>query len=149
MDFPAYQLTPVPITHKMIDAIGATPIEAYMGRDLLCIFENEFVIKSLKPDMEKLKQLDGLLLQVTAKATTTDCISRSFAPKLNVYEDPVCGSGHCHIVPYWADKLQKDTIVAYQCSDRGGMLYCKRNGDRVILSGKAVLYSIADIKIQY
>ena len=149
MDFPAYQLTPVPITHKMIDAIGVTPIEAYMGRDLLCIFENEFVIKSLKPDMEKLKQLDGLLLQVTAKATTTDCISRSFAPKLNVYEDPVCGSGHCHIVPYWSDKLQKDTIVAYQCSDRGGMLYCKRNGDRVILSGKAVLYSIADIKIQY
>ena len=85
MDFPAYQLTPVPITHKMIDAIGVTPIEAYMGRDLLCIFENEFVIKSLKPDMEKLKQLDGLLLQVTAKATTIYLIYRSFATKFNFY----------------------------------------------------------------
>ncbi len=148
MDFPAYSLKPVPVTQKMTEAIGAEPLEAYMGRDLLCVFENEDILRGLKPNMEKLKQLDGLLLQATAKATETDCISRSFAPKLNVLEDPVCGSGHCHIVPYWANKLQKNSIVAYQASERGGMLYCRYNGSRVILSGKAVLYSIADLKIE-
>ena len=70
----------------MEDAIGARPVEAYMGRDLLCIFESEDVVRGLSPDMEKLKALDGLLLQVTAKGREYDCVSRSFAPKLNVPE---------------------------------------------------------------
>lgn len=87
----------------MIDAIGAVPTEAYMGRDLLCVFDHADTIRNLTPDMDKLLKLDGLLLQVTAPGETTDSISRSFAPKLNVTEDPVCGSGHCHIVPYWAE----------------------------------------------
>ncbi|WP_251444191.1 PhzF family phenazine biosynthesis protein [Veillonella intestinalis] len=73
-------------------------------------------------------------------------MSRSFAPKLNVPEDPVCGSGHCHIVPYWAEKLQKDSVVAYQASKRGGTLYCSMQGTRVILAGKAALYAIAELK---
>ena len=93
MDFPAYELKPKEVTSAMEDAIGARPVEAYMGRDLLCIFESEDVVRGLSPDMEKLKTLDGLLLQVTAKGREYDCVSRSFAPKLNVPEDPVCGSG--------------------------------------------------------
>ncbi len=84
---------------------------------------------------------------MTAKGENTDCISRSFAPKLNVVEDPVCGSGHCHIVPYWSKKLQKEDIVAYQASKRGGTLYCKVVGDRIKMSGKAALYSVAEINI--
>lgn len=147
MDFPAYQLKPVEITQEMIDAIGAAPIEAYMGRDLLCVFENESVIESLNPDIDKVKQLDGLLLQTTANGTVTDCTSRTFGPKLGIGEDPVCGSGHCHIIPYWADKLKKNEIQARQASSRGGMLYCRLEGERVKLSGKAVIYSEADIKI--
>ncbi|MGM9533008.1 PhzF family phenazine biosynthesis protein [Intestinibacter sp.] len=147
MDFPAYDLKPVEITEKMIDAIGAKPVEAYMGRDLLCIFDDEKTVRELKPDMEKLKTIDGLLLQVTAAGKDVDCVSRSFAPKMNVDEDPVCGSGHCHIAPYWLNKLNKDSIVAYQASKRGGVLYCSQEGDRVKLSGKAVVYSIADINI--
>ncbi len=147
MDFPAYDLKPVEITEKMIEAIGATPVEAYMGRDLLCIFNNEETVKELKPDMDKLKEIEGLLLHVSAKCKDFDCISRSFAPKLNVIEDPVCGSGHCHIVPYWADKLSKNNIVAYQASKRGGTLYCTMEGSRINISGKATLYSIADINI--
>ncbi|MGN1032035.1 MAG: PhzF family phenazine biosynthesis protein, partial [Intestinibacter sp.] len=94
-----------------------------------------------------LKTIDGLLLQVTAAGKDVDCVSRSFAPKMNVDEDPVCGSGHCHIAPYWLNKLNKDSIVAYQASKRGGVLYCSQEGDRVKLSGKAVVYSIADINI--
>lgn len=100
MDFPAYQLEPVKISDEMIEAIGAEPSEAYMGRDLLCIFDDEDTVRNLSPEMEKIKKLPGLLLQVTAKGEEFDCVSRSFAPKLNVAEDPVCGSGHCHIVPY-------------------------------------------------
>ena len=131
----------------MIQAIGATPTEAYVARDLLCIFDKAEIVKNLQPDMEKLKQLQGLLLQVTAKGENTDCISRSFAPKLNIAEDPVCGSGHCHIVPYWSKKLQKNDIVAYQASERGGTLYCSIVGDRIKMAGKAALYSIAEVYI--
>lgn len=145
MDFPAYELKPKEVTSTMEDAIGARPVEAYMGRDLLCIFESEDVVRGLSPDMEKLKALDGLLLQVTAKGREYDCVSRSFAPKLNVPEDPVCGSGHCHIVPYWAKKEGKDDIIACQASRRGGILYCGIEADRVKLAGKAALYSETEL----
>ncbi len=147
MDFPTYDLKKVEITNEMIQAIGAVPTDTYLARDLLCVFDSAEIVKNLQPDMEKLKQLEGLLLQVTAKGENTDCISRSFAPKLNVVEDPVCGSGHCHIVPYWSKKLQKEDIVAYQASKRGGTLYCKVVGDRIKMSGKAALYSVAEINI--
>ena len=147
MDFPAYQLQPVEVTQQMIEALGKAPVEAYMGRDLLCVFREEAEIHSLSPDMDKVKALDGLLLQVTARGSDCDCVSRSFAPKLSVAEDPVCGSGHCHIAPYWAGKLRKQRIVARQASRRGGMLYCRVEGDRVKLAGKAELLSEAEIKL--
>lgn len=147
MEFPAYKLEKIPVTQTMIDAIGATPSEAYMGRDLLCVFDDEKTVRNLQPDMNKLLNLDGLLLQVTAPGKDTDSVSRSFAPKLNVNEDPVCGSGHCHIVPYWAKRLNKDSLVAYQASKRGGTLYCKMAGDKVFLAGKAALFSECEIYI--
>ncbi|MCB6608491.1 PhzF family phenazine biosynthesis protein [[Clostridium] symbiosum] len=147
MDFPAYELTPVPVTEEMAGAIGAVPSEAYMGRDLLCIFENEEIIRALNPDQEKVKSLDGLLLHATARGTDGDCVSRSFAPKCGVAEDAVCGSGHCHIVPYWAKRLKKERITAVQASKRGGILYCRLDGKRVKLAGKAALYSIAELQV--
>ena len=147
MEFPAYKLEKVPVTDAMIDAIGAVPSEAYMGRDLLCVFDNEDTVRNLTPDMDKLLSLDGLLLQVTAPGRTTDSVSRSFAPKLKVTEDPVCGSGHCHIVPYWAEKLGKKDIVAYQASRRGGTLYCRMSDDRVFMAGKAALFSECELYI--
>ena len=147
MDFPAYDLKPTEVTQQMISALGKTPVEAYMGRDLLCVFQDEADVRGMTPDMEQVKALDGLLLHITACGTDTDCVSRSFAPKLAVAEDPVCGSGHCHIVPYWAQKLQTDNIVAYQASQRGGTLYCRMEGDRVKLAGKAVLFSEAELKL--
>jgi len=147
MEFPAYRLKKVPVTQDMIDAIGAVPTEAYMGRDLLCVFDHADTVRNLEPDMDKLRKLDGLLLQVTAPGETTDSISRSFAPKLNVTEDPVCGSGHCHIVPYWAERLGKENIVAYQASRRGGTLYCRMSGDKVFLAGKAALFSECELYV--
>ena len=147
MDFPAYELKSVPVTQAMADAMnGAMPKAAYMGRDLLCVFDNEATVRSMAVDQEKVRALDGLLLHATAPGSGgNDCVSRSFAPKCNVAEDPVCGSGHCHIVPYWADTLGRDTLVAYQASPRGGTLYCTREGSRIRMSGKAALYAVSDI----
>lgn len=147
MDFPAYDLKPVPVTQAMVDAIGAKPREAYMGRDLLCVMDSEDTVRNMKPEQSKVLALDGLLLQVTAKGNEFDCVSRSFAPKCNVPEDPVCGSGHCHILPYWAKKLGKTELTAYQASPRGGIIYAIVDGERIRMSGKAALYSEAIIRV--
>lgn len=145
MDFPAYELSPVEVTDKMVDAIGVKPLEAYMGRDLLCVVSSEDEVRNAAPDQGKIMELDGLLVHLTAKGADFDCVSRSFAPKCGVAEDPVCGSGHCHIVPYWAKTLEKDSLVAYQASRRGGVLHCRIDGDRIVLAGNAARYSEAEI----
>lgn len=149
MDMPAYTLKRVPVTDEMEKAIGARPLEAWMSRDLVCVMEDEEKVKKATPDKDALMKLDGLLLHLTAKGEDYDCVTRSFAPKLNVWEDPVCGSGHCHVVPLWADKLVKDEIIAFQASSRTGVLYCKRLKDRLIIAGKAALYSEAEIHVPY
>lgn len=117
-----------------------------------CVLENSELVEKFEPNLEKIKLLDGLLLHITAKADENsefDCVSRSFAPKLDVAEDPVCGSGHCHLIPLWSDKLGKNEIVAFQASKRTGILYCKldREKNRVSLSGKAVLFAVSEIFI--
>ena len=145
MEFPAYDLKPVEVADAMEEALGTRPLKAFMGRDLLCVLDNEDTVRHLMPDLKKAKILDGLLLHVTARGTETDCVSRSFAPKLAVAEDPVCGSGHCHIIPYWADTLGKDDLVAFQASKRGGTLYCRREGKKVFMAGKAALYSVGEL----
>ena len=148
MEFPAYDLVPVEVTDEMEQALGSRPLEAFMGRDLLCVMDNEKTVRELTPDLERVKQIDGLLLHVTAKGSDVDCVSRSFAPKLAVPEDPVCGSGHCHIIPYWADKLGKDELVAFQASQRGGTLYCRKDGKKIFIAGKAVLYSADELFVE-
>ena len=145
MDMPAYQLTAIPVTDEMEQAIGFRPAEAWLGRDLVCVMEDENQVLQAVPDEDKLKKLDGLLLQLTAKSSSYDCVTRSFAPKLNVAEDPVCGSGHCHVIPLWAEKMGKNKLTAFQASKRSGVLYCRMENGRVILAGKAVLYSKAEI----
>ena len=145
MEFPAYDLKRVAVTDTMADALGVRPREAYLARDLLCVLDDEQTVRTLSPDLEKIKGLDGLLVHVTARGKDEDCVSRSFAPKLSVAEDPVCGSGHCHIIPYWADTLGRDELVAYQASKRGGTLYCRREGDKIFMAGKAALYSIDEL----
>lgn len=149
MDFPGYDLKPVPVTEEMEKVIGCRPLEAWMGRDLVCVLENEEQVISADPDLEGAEKLDGLLLHLTARGSRYDCVSRSFAPKLRVPEDPVCGSGHCHIVPLWAEKLGLESVVARQASRRGGTLYCRMDADRVRLAGKAVLYSVAELNINH
>lgn len=146
MDFPAYELEKVGVTEEMEDAVGGKPLEAYMGRDLVLVMDEDFDIEGAKPDMDKVEKLDGLIVHITKKGTGDyDCISRSFAPKLLVDEDPVCGSGHCHISVYWSKVLGKSDILAYQASPRTGILHTRVEGDRVFLAGEAVLYSRGQI----
>lgn len=147
MDFPPYELKRVEVTEAMENAIGFKPLEAWIGRDLVCILEREDQVINAQPDLEKVKALDGLLLHITSKEKY-DCVSRTFAPKLAVDEDPVCGSGHCHLVPLWSKKVGKKEISAYQASSRGGVLYCELSGSRVKLAGQAALYSRGELCIE-
>lgn len=148
LDLPAYSLKNIPVTDEMAEAIGAMPIEAYLGEDLVLVLDDETTVRNLQPDLEKVKQLPGLLTHVTARGEHYDCVTRSFAPKLNVAEDPVCGRGHCHVIPYWHERLGDDDIIANQASERGGVLYCSMKNDRVFLGGKAKLFSVDDLKIK-
>ena len=145
IDFPKYQLNPVKVTDKMIAALGIRPTEAYLDRDLLMILDSEEAIFHLQPNYIAMKELDGLSIAVTAKGRKYDCVSRVFAPELNIPEDPVTGSTHCMIVPYWVEKLGKTQITAFQASERTGVLYAKMDKDRIKISGKAVLFGITEI----
>ena len=149
MDFPAYTLKAQEVTDQIVDALGARPQEVWRARDLLCVFDRAEDVIHMAPDQEKLKKLKGALMQVNAPGDGAfDCVSRSFAPKMGVPEDPVCGSGHCHIIPYWAAKTGRTEFVARQASPRGGTLYCKLEGDRVKLAGRAALYAQSELMLE-
>lgn len=145
MNFPRYKLIPIEVTENMTKALGVTPSAAFLDRDLLMVLNSERDVFELKPDFAALRKLDGLCIAVTAKGTEYDCVSRVFAPELDVPEDPVTGSTHCMIVPYWAEKLDKSRITAFQASDRTGVLYAEISGERVNISGRAVLFGISEI----
>lgn len=145
MDFPSFRLRPVEITDAVINAIGVEPVEAYMGGDMVCVLKNEEQVRSVVPDQSVIRKLDGTCLHITTKGESYDCVTRTFAPKCNVAEDPVCGRGHCHVIPLWAEKLGKQELTAYQASARGGVLYCRYEGERTILSGHAVLFAESEI----
>ena len=145
MEFPAYKLEHIEITDTMIEALGTIPLAAYKDRDILFILRDEDEVRDLQPDMELISKLDGACVAVTAKGTEYDCVSRVFAPKYGLNEDPVTGSTHCMIAPYWCKRLNKSNITAFQASSRTGILYCECGEDMVIISGKAVLFSINDI----
>lgn len=145
MALPSYHLKEVPVTDAMEEAIGTRPLAAYMARDLLCVMDSGDFVRKASPDLLKVAELPGLLLHITAAGKAYDCVSRSFAPKLEVPEDPVCGSGHCHIFPHWAKVLGKKELLGWQASARGGAVYGRMEGDQVILGGEAVLFSEAEI----
>ncbi|MCY8859110.1 PhzF family phenazine biosynthesis protein [Bacillus atrophaeus] len=148
MDFPSRMPKEISLTEEMVEALGVKPVEVHLGRDLMFVLEKEEDVLNASPDFSKLKELpDGLGVSITARSEKYDFVSRAFFPKLNVNEDPVCGSAHCNFIPYWAKNLSKNEMVARQLSKRGGKLYCKFEGDRVKISGSAVLYSIADLQI--
>lgn len=110
----AYELRPAARDAGEDRRLRRGALRGLLGRDLLCVFESEDTVRAMAPDMEKLAALDGLLQHATSTGREFDCVSRSFAPKLSVPEDPVCGSGHCHIVPYWLKSLGREKLTAYR-----------------------------------
>ena len=147
MNFPAYTPKKIPVIDAMQAAVGAKVLEAYLARDLLMVLESAEAVENLAPDFDKLSKLDGLIQAVTAAGNEFDCVSRVFAPKIKIAEDPVTGSTHCLIAPYWAERLGKTKLLARQASARGGVLHCEVAGERVKISGSAVLFAVADLKI--
>ena len=147
MDFPTYELREIPVTDAMEAAFGSRPIKAILGLDLICVFESDEIVRDMNPDQSLLMKIEGRIQNVTAKGKDIDCVSRSFCPKLAVPEDPVCGSAHCQIADYWSRELNKDNIIAYQASKRGGTLHCHITGNgRIKISGEAVLFAISEIQ---
>ena len=146
MDFPTYELKEIPVTDDMEKAFGVRPVKAVLGLDLVCVFEKEDQVRDMEPDQSMLMKIEGRLQNATAAGSEADCVSRSFAPKVAIAEDPVCGSAHCQIADYWSQVLGKKEILAYQASKRGGYLYCELKGNgRISISGKAALVAISEI----
>ncbi|MBE8954472.1 MAG: PhzF family phenazine biosynthesis protein [Quinella sp. 2Q5] len=147
MDFPAYVPKKISVTAEMEDALAAHVVEAYIARDLLMVLDSAAAVESLRPNQSKLAELDGLIQAVTAAGDDCDCVSRVFAPKLAIAEDPVTGSTHCMIAPLWSSKLGRRKIFARQASARGGILHCEVAGDRVKISGNAALFAVAELNV--
>ena len=149
MDFPRYDLQEIPVTDDMEAAFGIRPKKALLGLDLICVFETADDVRTMHPNQKLLKNIDGRIQNATAIGSDFDCVSRSFAPKLSIAEDPVCGSAHCQIADYWAKELNKTTINAYQASKRGGFLHCElKPNNRIAISGNATLVAISEIVAQ-
>jgi len=135
--FPEKQESILPIFHE---SSNSTPLEVLASDDYIIVLENEKEIQDLIVDMDKLASLDRRGVIFTAKGTTADFVSRVFHPKLGIGEDPVCGSAHCQLTPYWSHKLQKRELKAKQLSPRGGEILCSIKEQRVLLSGEAKTY---------
>jgi len=140
MVFPSREGDKIEAPEILVKALGKMPTEVYKSRDYMAVFETEEDIREMAPDMELLKKLDVLGIIVTAKGREADFVSRFFAPRAGVNEDPVTGSAHCTLVPYWKKVLNKSEFTALQLSERTGTLYCTDLGDRVKMSGEAAAY---------
>jgi PhzF family phenazine biosynthesis protein len=145
LDLPARQPRPLPRDRQVAVALGGEPSELWLARDCMAVYETEAEVRALSPDMAKVKALGVFGFIATARADPAlspgaDFVSRFFAPGAGVAEDPVTGSAHCTLVPYWADRLGRTTLEARQVSRRGGALRCVLDGDRVRMTGHAVCY---------
>ena len=147
MDFPAQSLEAAPEPEGLSEALGIQPVEVFKNDDIFAVFESEDDIASMKPDFNKLAKVKTRGICVTAPGKEADFVSRFFAPRLDINEDPVTGSSHCTLTPLWAEKLGQDKLTARQLSKRGGTIYCALEGGRVSLKGRAAPFMEAEITI--
>jgi PhzF family phenazine biosynthesis protein len=147
MDFPSRPPLECAVDPNLIDALGAKPALILGARDYFCVFDTEAALRALKPNMEKLIQIDRFGFIATAPGRDCDFVSRFFAPGKGVPEDPVTGSAHCTLIPYWSKRLGKKKLHARQISKRGGELWCEDRGERVTIAGKAVKFLEGEIEV--
>lgn len=146
MDFPSRPPIPCQKPELLEEALGVSVLETHMARDLLVLLEDEKTIRELKPDFKKLLEIKNVFgFIVTAKGESCDFVSRFFVPAAGVPEDPVTGSTHTTLIPFWSKRLGKNELLARQLSQRGGTLQCKDMGERVEISGTAVTHLIGEI----
>ena len=146
MDFPSRPPEPGASDSRLRQALGGKAGAILVSRDYLVVYESEDEVRALKPDMNALALMDRMVI-VTAPGREVDFVSRFFAPAAGVAEDPVTGSAHCTLIPYWADRLGKTRLHALQVSRRGGELFCEQRGDRVTMAGHAVEFMRGSIYI--
>lgn len=148
LDFPSRMPQTCTVPDKLLSSVGvSTVVEVLRSRDYFIVLPDEEAVKNIEPDYTLMKELDTVGVIVTAKGQSADAVSRCFYPGAGIPEDPVTGSAHCNIVPYWSDKLGKTKLFCKQLSPRGGDLQCELNSDRVLMSGKCVLYLVGEITL--
>lgn len=148
MNFPSRRPIACKKPEVLEDALGTNVVATLASRDLLVILENEEKVSNLLPNLEVLSRIkEYMAVIVSAKGNKVDFVSRFFAPNAGVPEDPVTGSSHCTLIPYWSEQLNKDKLHALQLSPRGGELFCENMGGRVVIKGKAVMYMKGEIYI--
>jgi PhzF family phenazine biosynthesis protein len=147
MDFPSWMPEVVSAPDGLIEALGVEPVEVLKSRDYMVIYGSEAEVRSINPDFGKLIKVDTLGVCVTSKGDDADFVSRFFAPRAGIPEDPVTGSTHSELAPYWAGKLAKTKMRALQLSERGGELFCEHQGDRTKIAGYAVKYLSGEIEV--
>jgi len=147
LDFPAYRTEPYNAPSALADALGTPFAEVHKSRSLLVVYNNEKEIQDLCPDFTKLSAIEQGRIIVTAPGKGCDFVSRFFAPGVGINEDPVTGSSHCILTPYWSSRLGKTSFYAIQLSERTGELWCQLSGDRVLISGHAITYMQGTINI--
>lgn len=150
MNFPSRVPEPTKTNSLLEKALGCKVLETLLSRDLLVLVEKEDIVKNLNVDIGLLSQISkevAFAIIVTAKGDSCDFVSRFFAPNAGIIEDPVTGSAHSTLIPFWSKRLNKTTMIARQLSPRGGTLVCEDKGDRVNISGKAVCYLVGEITL--
>ncbi|WP_308387901.1 PhzF family phenazine biosynthesis protein [Acidithiobacillus sp. AMEEHan] len=146
MDFPSYDLKQIDAPEILVNALGIPPKEVLLSDDYIAVYDTEEMVVKIRPDNFLLSTLDSRGVAITAPGNQVDFVSRFFAPKLGVPEDPVTGSAHCALAPYWASRFGKKKLQAKQLSQRGGNLLCEVLGNRTLLSGNAV--TVMETKIR-
>ena len=140
LDFPSHYPRECPDDADLSEALGARPVEFLRAEDCFCVYRTEAEVRALAPDMSQLAKVDCRGVIVTAPGEDCDFVSRFFAPRVGVPEDPVTGSAHTKLIPYWSHRLGKRKLFARQVSRRSGDLWCEDRGDRVGIGGRAVKY---------
>jgi PhzF family phenazine biosynthesis protein len=149
LDFPSRPAAPCPVPEALARGLGREPVEVLKAGDYLAVFAGEDDVRGLDPDMKVLAGLECTGVIATAPASAVngvDFVSRVFAPQCGIPEDPVCGSAHCTLVPYWAARLGRRKLAARQVSARGGDLWCEDAGARVKIGGRAVTYLQGEVE---
>ena len=147
LDFPARMPSETKTPEILLQSLGNTPtVEVLKSRDYFVVLPNEEAVQDMEPDFNLMKELNAGVI-ITAKGHSSDIVSRFFFPAAGIDEDPVTGSAHCNLIPYWSQKLGTSKIFARQISKRGGELWCEYKDDRVLMSGQCVLYMTGEISI--